>query len=165
MKKILRRSFQVLLIAFIVIQFFRPDKNKSEGIGANDITRKYTIPQDVLNILQSSCYDCHSNNTIYPWYAKVQPVAWWLNGHIKDGKRSLNFSEYASYRIGKQYKRLDDIRNEIKDDGMPLPAYLWIHKYATLNDQQKQTITNWTNALRDTIKANNPPDSLKIKKG
>ena len=163
MKKILRRSFQILLLAFIIIQFFRPAKNKSDGIGANDITKKYNVPPDVQLILQTSCYDCHSNNTKYPWYAEVQPAAWWLNNHINDGKRALNFSEFASYRIGRQYKRLNDITNEIKDDGMPLNTYLWIHKNAVLNDQQKESITHWANAVRDTIKANNPPDSLVIK--
>ena len=164
MKKLLRRIFQILFVAFIVIQFFRPEKNKSESINGNDITRKYAVPQDVLNILQSSCYDCHSNNTRYPWYASIQPVDWWLNNHINGGKRSLNFSEFASYRIGKQYKRLNDISEEIKDDGMPLDSYLWIHKKAVLNDLQKKIITNWTHVLRDSIKANYPADSLKIKK-
>ena len=164
MKKILRRSFQILVLAFIVIQFFRPTKNRSEGIGENDITKKYNVPKDVLNILQTSCYDCHSNNTKYPWYAEIQPVAWWLNSHIKDGKRGLNFSEFASYRIRKQYKRLADINEQIKDDEMPLNSYLWIHRYAKLSEQQKLSITNWANALRDTIKANTPPDSLIMKK-
>lgn len=164
MKKILRRSFQVLLLAFIIIQFFRPTKNRSEGISENDITKKYKVPMDVLDILQTSCYDCHSNNTKYPWYAEIQPVAWWLNSHIKDGKRGLNFSEFVSYRIKKQYKRLADINEQIKDDEMPLNSYLWIHRYAKLNEQQKLTITNWANALRDTIKANTPPDSLIMKK-
>ena len=164
MKKIFRRSFQVVLLAFIIIQFFRPTKNRSEGISENDITKKYKVPMDVLDILQTSCYDCHSNNTKYPWYAEIQPVAWWLNSHIKDGKRGLNFSEFASYRIKKQYKRLADINEQIKDDEMPLNSYLWIHRYAKLNEQQKLTITNWANALRDTIKANTPPDSLIMKK-
>lgn len=164
MKKFFTRLFQILLLAFIVIQFFRPAKNKAEGIGPNDISKKYNVPQDVLNILQTSCYDCHSNNTVYPWYAQVQPVAWWLDSHIKDGKKGLNFSEFGTYRIGKQYRRLEGINNEIKDGGMPLNSYLWIHKNAILNDQQKKTIANWVQVTRDSIKANNPADSLVKKK-
>ncbi len=163
-KKILKRTFQVLLVAFIIIQFFRPTKNRSEAVSANDINKKYAVPQDVQTILKTSCYDCHSNNTAYPWYAEVQPVAWWLNGHIKDGKKSLNFDEFASYLIRKQYIRLDDINEQIKKDEMPLSSYLLIHRYARLNDQQKLTITNWANTLRDSIKANYPPDSLIRKK-
>ena len=159
-KKILKRSLQVLLLSFIVIQFFRPAKNKSQGSSANDITKKYAVPQDVQTILKTSCYDCHSNNTIYPWYAQVQPVAWWLDGHIQDGKRGLNFDEFASYPIRKQYKRMNDINELVKKDEMPLDSYLWIHKYAKLNDQQKLAVAKWVEAVRDTIKANYPPDSL-----
>lgn len=159
-KKILRRTFQILIVAFIIIQFFRPAKNRSVGISNNDITKLYTVPADVQSILKTSCYDCHSNNTIYPWYSYIQPVAWWLNGHIKDGKRGLNFSEFAGYRIRKQYKRLEDINELVKKNEMPLDTYLWIHKYAKLNDQQKLILANWATAIRDTIKARYPADSL-----
>ena len=104
MKKFFKRFLLLLLLVFIGIQFFRPAKNKSEGISANDITAKYAVPDDVKAILKTSCYDCHSNNTNYPWYSNIQPVAWWLKDHIDEGKRELNFSEFASYRIGRQYR-------------------------------------------------------------
>ena len=158
--KILRRTLQVLIVVFIIIQFFRPAKNRSEGISTNDITKLYAVPADVLSILKASCYNCHSNNTVYPWYYYIQPVAWWLNSHIQDGKKGLNFSEFASYRIGKQYRRLDDINKQIKEDEMPLDSYLWIHTNAKLSDRQKLSIKNWADALRDSIKAKYPADSL-----
>jgi hypothetical protein len=161
MKKFLKKLFLALLFLFIVIQFFRPQKNISTVISANDITAKYTVPADVQTILKTSCYDCHSNNTAYPWYNNIQPVAWWLKSHIDDGKRGLNFSEFASYRIGKQYRRLDDINKEIKEGGMPLSSYTLIHGNAKLSDEQKLAVANWANALRDSIKAQYPEDSLK----
>ncbi len=164
LKKILKRTFQVLLLALIVIQFIRPAKNKAESISNNDISKLYPVPEDVQTILKTSCYDCHSNNTVYPWYAEIQPVAWWLANHIKDGKKEINFSEFASYRIGRQYRKLDDVNKQIKEGEMPLDFYLWIHKYAKLNEQQKLTIANWVVAIRDTIKANYPADSLIRKK-
>ena len=160
-KKILKWTFLVLLVAFIIIQFIRPKKNTSSEPSANAIENKYPIPEDVKSILKTSCYDCHSNNTVYPWYAEVQPFGWWLAGHISDGKKDLNFDEFLSYRIYKQYKRLDDIVELVKDNKMPIASYLWIHKYAKLDDQKKQKITDWANGLRTTIAANNPPDSLK----
>ena len=163
-KKILKRTFQVLLVIFIAIQFYRPARNKASGPFANAIENKYPMPADVQLILKTSCNDCHSNHTVYPWYAEIQPVRWWLDGHISEGKRGLNFDEYLSYSIRKQYKRMDDINELVKDDNMPLNSYLWIHKYAKLNDQQKSTISNWTNSVRDSIKANYPPDSLTGKK-
>ena len=107
MKLILKRFAQVLLIAFIVIQFIRPTKNNSKDLITNDITTKYTVPKEVQTILVTSCYDCHSNNTNYPWYANIQPIAWWLNDHIKEGKKELNFSAFTNYKIARQYKKLE----------------------------------------------------------
>lgn len=164
MKKIFKRLFFVLLLAFIVIQFFRPAKNKAEGMSKNDITTLYAVPEDVQSVLKTSCYDCHSNNTVYPWYAEVQPVAWWLNDHVQDGKKDLNFSEFASYRLRRQYRKLEEINELVKENEMPLNSYLWIHKDAKLSDQQKLTLANWVNAVRDTMKAHYPIDSLERKK-
>ena len=164
LKKIFKRLFQILLLAFIVIQFFRPTKNKAEGMGNNDISKLYPVPEDVQTILKTSCYDCHSNNTRYPWYNNIQPVAWWLNNHIEDGKKDLNFSEFAGYRIRRQYKKLEEINDLVKKDEMPLDSYLWIHKDAKLNEQQKLTLANWVQSVRDTIKASYPADSLVRKK-
>ena len=163
-KKILRWTFWILLILFIAIQFYRPARNKATGPFANAIENKYPMPEEVKNILKASCNDCHSNNTVYPWYAEIQPVRWWLDGHIIDGKRGLNFDEYLSYPIRKQYKRMADLNELVKKDEMPIKSYLWIHKYAKLNDQQKLSLANWANAIRDSIKSNYPPDSLVRKK-
>ncbi len=161
MKKNFKRLFLVLLAAFIVIQFFRPAKNISAGISANDITSKYAVPQDVQTILKTSCYDCHSNNTVYPWYSNIQPVAWWLDDHVKEGKRELNFSEFATYRIGRQYRKLEEINEEVKENKMPLESYTLVHGDAKLSEQQKLTLANWVVAVRDSIKAQYPEDSLK----
>lgn len=164
LKKILKRTLLVLLFAFIIIQFFRPAKNKAEGISKNDISTVYPLPENVQSILKTSCYDCHSNNTVYPWYAEVQPVAWWLDSHIQDGKKDLNFSEFASYRIRRQYKKLEEINELVKKNEMPLDSYLWIHKDAILSDQQKLVLASWVQSVRDTIKATYPADSLVRKK-
>ena len=164
LKTILKRFFQLLILALIVIQFFRPAKNKSEGISKNDISTLYPVPSDVQDIMKTSCNDCHSNNTVYPWYAEVQPVAWWLNEHIEDGKKDLNFSEFASYRPRRQYKKLEEINELVKENEMPLNSYLWIHKDAKLSDQQKLTLANWVEATRDSLEARYPIDSLVRKK-
>ena len=164
LKKILKRTFQILLVAFIVIQFFRPAKNNSEGISSNDISKIYAIPADVQSILKTSCYDCHSNNTVYPWYAEIQPAAWWLADHVKEGKKELNFSEFASYKISRQYRKLEEINKEIKEGEMPLELYLWIHKNSKLRDEQKLILANWVKAVMDTMKAKYPIDSLIKKK-
>jgi hypothetical protein len=118
------------------------------------------MPQEVASTLQSSCYDCHSNNTHYPWYANFQPVAWWLADHVKEGKKEVNFSEFATYRIGRQYRKLEEIANEVEEGEMPLQSYTFIHGDAKLSPAQKESLINWASATRDSIKANYPADSL-----
>jgi Haem-binding domain len=160
MKRIIRIVLIILLIALIVIQFIRPQKNISDGIAVTDISTKYAIPSAVHGILKVSCNDCHTNNSLYPWYWNFQPVAWFMNGHIEEGKRHLNFSNFASYKIGKQYKLFDNISKEIKGGDMPLTSYTLIHRDAILNDAQKTAILNWAAASRKQIENNYPPDSL-----
>ena len=111
MEKRSRKILLLFLALFIIIQFFRPVKNISEKVEAYHITTRYKVPDTVQQILKASCYDCHSNNTVYPWYAEVQPVAWWLNSHIEDGKRGLNFSEFMTYPIRRQYRKLEEVND------------------------------------------------------
>jgi len=159
-KKIFKRILLIILILFVAIQFIRPAKNTSEGINPHDISTRYPVPDSIQAILKVACNDCHSNNTRYPWYAEIQPVGWWLSGHIKDGKRALNFSEFTSYRIRKQFHRMDDINEQLKEDEMPLGSYTIIHKDAVLTPAQKNALLNWTSAIKDSIRAHYPPDSL-----
>ncbi len=105
MKKVLKTILIVLLIAFIVIQFFRPAKNLGVEIAANQITAVQNVPENVQQILKVSCYDCHSNTTYYPWYDNIQPVAFVLNKHIIEGKDELNFSEFATFPTYRRYKK------------------------------------------------------------
>ena len=158
--RIIKKISIVLLLIFILIQFIRPEKNTATGTGKNDIATKYPVPDSVQAILKVACYDCHSNNTRYPWYAQIQPVGWWLSNHIKDGKRGLNFSEFTSYRIIKQFHRLDDINELVKKNEMPLSSYTLIHTDAKLTQQEKNILAKWTETLKDTIRSHYPPDSL-----
>jgi hypothetical protein len=164
MRKITRIVLISLLAGLILIQFIRPPKNISKNIGTTDITTKYGVPPDVQQILNISCYDCHSNNTRYPWYWNIQPVTWFMNGHIADAKRGLNFSTFASYNIRKQYKSFDNINKEVKSGDMPLTSYTLIHRDAILSDTQKLVIANWTIFSKKEIENNYPPDSFAINK-
>ena len=160
MKIFFKRFLVFLLIAFLFMQFFRPKKNLSTAVAINDITTNYAIPADVHAVLKASCYDCHSNNSTYPWYNNIQPVAWYLADHIKEGKKEINFNEFASYKIAKQYRKLEEIINQVEMDEMPIESYTLIHGGTKLNVAQKSMIINWATVLRDTIKASYPADSL-----
>lgn len=149
-----------LLAALVVIQFFHPKKNKADGAQPNYIGNAFAVPADVKTILAKACNDCHSKNTRYPWYSNFQPVLWWLNNHIQEGKRELNFDEYTSRSLRFQYHKMEDVIDEVKEGGMPLNSYTWIHKDAILTADEKAKITSWAQSVMDTLKAHNPIDSL-----
>lgn len=158
-KKLLLTLFVILL----VLQAFRPEKNIS-GNKENDISSLYPVPENVEQILVKACNDCHSNSTVYPWYSEVQPIAWWLDDHVKDGKKHLNFNEFASYRLAKQYHKLEEVFDEVKGGEMPLESYTVVHRDAKLTDEERTILMDWSVAVRDTMKARFPADSLIIKK-
>lgn len=157
--KLFRRILLVLLIVFIVLQAFRPAKNSSNNT-TNHISKSYVVPLDVKAILAKACNDCHSNSTRYPWYAEIQPVGWWLANHVKEGKRHLNFDEFDSYTVARQYHKLEECVDEIKNGSMPLPSYTITHKDAILTTAEKESLYKWCDILRGYIRENNPPDSL-----
>lgn len=154
-----------LLIAVIAIQFFQAPKNISDE-NTYHISGKYAIPENVSAILKSACYDCHSNKTAYPWYAKVQPVAWFLNDHVTEGKEHLNFSEFTNMPIARQNHKLEEIIEMIEEKEMPLASYtyLGLHKEADLSDAQRELLIIWAKSQMDMLKANYPADSLLMKK-
>lgn len=161
----MKKVAYILLVVLIVIQFFRPAKNinTTSSATANDISKLYTVPENVMDILKTSCYDCHSNNTAYPWYNNIQPVAWWLNHHVEEGKREINFNEFATYPARRQYKKMEEVIDQVKDDEMPLSSYTLIHTNAKLSQEQKAILTDWAEATRKDMEAKYPPDSLKRK--
>lgn len=149
--KILNRKLVLGLgLALIGLQFVRPAKNDSPA-GAEDLAAKYPPPPAVKQLLESACYDCHSNRTHYPWYAEVQPVGWWLAEHIKDGKRQLNFSEFTAYDPHRQAKKLLSISDEVTDRSMPLKSYTWIHRDAKLTEAQIKLLADWAESLAEKI--------------
>lgn len=153
-----------LVIAFIVIQFFHPAKNQAEGIQLNNISTSVTVPDNVKTILNRACTDCHSNNTNYPWYNKVQPFAWILARHIDDGKNEINFDEYATYNLRRKYHKMEEITEQIKEDKMPIKSYTIIHQDAKLSNEDKQVLIQWADSVRNEMKAKYPIDSLVRKK-
>lgn len=137
-----------LLAVLIIIQFFRPAKNVSdEIITANDISKVYAIPENVHQVFISKCYDCHSNNTHYPWYYTIQPVAWWMAAHVDEGKEELNFSEFKTYPEKRANHKIEEISESINEGWMPLDSYLWIHHEAKITDEDRTAINAWIKTL------------------
>ncbi|CAM3268476.1 hypothetical protein AEQU2_00240 [Aequorivita lipolytica] len=141
----------VLLVAFIAIQFFPTQRNESDIVARTDFLIVNKSPKDISTILRESCYDCHSNNTDYPWYNKIQPVAWFLEDHVKHGKGELNFNTWDELSDRRKKSKLKSITNQVKDDEMPLYSYTLIHRDAILSDSDKNTIENYMNSLMDIL--------------
>jgi hypothetical protein len=147
------KKIALLLLALIVIaQFIRPAKNVAAVAGPNDIATKHPVPANVAALLQRACYDCHSNNTKYPWYAEVQPAGWWLAEHVNDGKRHLNFSEFAAYTPKRAKTKAGEIVDEVEEKKMPLKSYTWMHPEARLTVEEIKLIIAWAEDLEAEIK-------------
>ena len=141
------------VILLIALQFVRPAHNKSGQVLTTDITKVITIPDTVLTMLRNACYDCHSNNTDYPWYSNIQPVGWLLAHHIRQAKNQLNFSEFGTYSQRRQVSKLDGITNSIKDDIMPIKSYKLMHKSSQLSEGNKLLLINWAQQSTDSLSA------------
>ena len=157
-----KRIFFFLLLLFVVIQFVRPAKNNS-GDRSKDISLLYKMPDSVKEILQRSCADCHSNQTTYPWYDEIQPVAWWVGNHIRDGKRHFNLNNFTALRPAVQKRKMEECIDQIRDDEMPLGSYTLVHTNAKLSDTDKDALTTWFQGVVDSLKAHYPADSLVLK--
>ena len=152
-----KRKVLIAIISLLVlIQFIRPERNLGVANTATDISHSVVVSPDVKNILEKSCYDCHSNHTEYPWYANVQPVASWLAHHVNEGKDELNFSEFDTYKLKRKTHKLKEVIEQIKKGEMPMSSYLIIHKDAALNEEQKSMLIKWAEesmlVLQDTLK-------------
>ncbi|HMO33396.1 MAG TPA: heme-binding domain-containing protein [Lacibacter sp.] len=145
------------LAALVIAQFIRPSRNQSEGPFPNDISNKVTIPADVATILKTSCNDCHSNNTHYPWYAMVQPLGWWLQRHVNEGKEHLNFNEFASYSAKKQDHKLEEVAETVTNGEMPLTSYTFIHRGAKLSAEQVAALQKWVTESRTLYRTPEQP--------
>ena len=137
----------LIVIILVVIQFIQPKKNKSEGLGENDISKAYTMPHGLHETLMKKCYDCHSNNTKYPWYFHIQPIGWWLAAHVHDGKEELNFSEFKNYPADRATHKLEELLEVAEERSMPLDAYTVFHKDTDITDEDEKAIRDWLASL------------------
>lgn len=156
MKKRIKKMAIIGFIIFLLMQCYQPARNIGhEQYFSSNFTEVYRVPKNVETTLRTSCYDCHSNNTNYPWYSYIQPVRSLMENHIKDGKKDLNFNEFGNYSTRKQGSKLEAISKQIKSNEMPLSSYTLIHKNAILSTTQKEEIINWINKTKDSISSQN----------
>ena len=149
--RLLKKIALLLLVLFIAIQFIRPARNICGQVLSGGITQMVPVPDAVLDLLSNSCYDCHSNNTRYPWYVNIQPMGWQMARHIKQGKENLNFDEFGSYSKRKQGNKLRAIATSITEGSMPIAAYTLMHTDAKLSKEQAALVSRWALDTRDSL--------------
>ncbi|MDO5615048.1 MAG: heme-binding domain-containing protein [Cruoricaptor ignavus] len=151
MKKVL----VLLVFVFIMLQFFQIDKTNPPVNKGVDFLSVKNPPENIATNIRNACYDCHSNETKYPWYSTVQPVAWLLKNHIDEGRRELNFSTFATYEPKRQARKLEESAEMIENGKMPMDSYLITHADARLSDAQKAELVNYFKEMsRETSSAN-----------
>ena len=133
------------------IQFIPTERNQSYTVPETDFMLVHNVPETIQKKLQVSCYDCHSNNTQYPWYNKIQPAAWFLEDHIKEGKAELNFNEWDSLSSRRKSSKLRSIIKQIESGEMPLDSYTLIHKDAKFSEAEAEELINFITQLKDSL--------------
>ncbi len=152
--KLIKLIGLAVLVVLVGLQFIPTRSNQSAEVPSTDFVLTYKVSGEVERILHTSCYNCHSNNTNYPWYSYVQPVGLLLEHHINKGKAELNFSEFGTYSLRKQKSKLKSMANQIEKDEMPLSSYTLIHRDARLSKDSKKVLVDYFNALQDSLQQN-----------
>ena len=150
--KILKKIGQILLAILLISQFFGPEKNEGDLNSLSVFISETNPSEKVHKILKESCFDCHSNKTNYPWYNNITPVNYWLNSHVKDGKKHLNFSAWNTYSLKRKEHKMDELHEEVEKKKMPLDSYTWTHSDANLTEEQINTVVVWAKKVQENYK-------------
>jgi Haem-binding domain len=137
-----------LIVLLIAIQFFRIDKTNPPVDQTKDFIALTKPSAEIEGILRTSCYDCHSNETTYPWYMNVAPLSWWLKHHVNEGREHLSFSTWGNYSEEQQQHKLEEVLEEVLEGEMPLSSYTIVHKETALSPAQQEKLAAWLGTLR-----------------
>jgi len=133
-----------VLAVLIVLQFFQPERNNAPLDPELDMLTLASPPEHIAELIRLACYDCHSRQTVYPWYSRISPLSWYLNKHIVEGKEELNFSDYGQMEKADKIGALADFCDALDAGTMPLQSYLLIHKEARLSQEQSEALCLWS---------------------
>lgn len=144
----LKKILLALLVVVIAIQLVPVNRDNPPVNAEQDFITMTKPTPEVAAILKSACYDCHSNETRYPWYSRIAPVSWWLKDHINEGREELNFSVWGTYKAKRIDHKLKEAAELVNEGEMPMDSYTWMHADARLTADQKKTLTTWFTSLR-----------------
>jgi hypothetical protein len=147
----MNRILVIFIAILLLIQLIRIDTTNKSTDNAMDFTVRSGADENISVMVRAACYDCHSNETIYPWYAQIAPVSWWIGNHVNEGREHLNFSEWTAYDTEKQKHKLEECVEMIRAGEMPMKSFTWLHPEARLSDEQKQELIGFFNKLYEAL--------------
>jgi len=150
MKKGIKFTLWVILIILVAIQFVPVDKENPIGDRNSDFLIVTQAPEDVQLIMRNACYDCHSNETIWPWYSDFAPVSFVIANHVEEGREHLNFSNWGNYESSDHPSILKHMKKEINKNAMPLAGYVKLHAEANISEDGKVLIMDWLDSVLST---------------
>lgn len=151
MKRVIKLAALLIFAVLIILQFFQPDKNQGSLTQERDLIVVASVPDSLAKILRTSCYDCHSNHTDYPWYSRISPVSLWLHKHIIDGKEDLNLSEFGDLSKAEKIGALSDLYDALEAGTMPLQSYTLIHRDAMISQEEVDALLDWADQMSLTL--------------
>jgi hypothetical protein len=143
MSRALKIAGLVIIVGFIILQFFQPERNLDAIETENDLLGSIQAPDTVASVLRNSCYDCHSNSTDYPWYSNISPVSWFLDMHIRRGKEKLNMGEFGLLEKRRKVSALSEICEVVESGSMPLKSYQVMHSKARISEREVESVCGW----------------------
>ncbi len=147
-----KKIFLYSLIGIVLLmQIYPSERPEVTEVNPNDLIKNTKTTEHIASMLRSACYDCHSNETIYPWYANIAPVKWLLYDHINEGRKELNFSNWNTLNKADKAEALDDISSAIEEKEMPLESYPITHPDAKLSEADREALIEWTEILSEKL--------------
>ena len=143
-----KKIFYLLIILLVIAQFKRIDKTNPVSVPEEDFFSLVKAPDDIENLIRTSCYDCHSHNSEYPWYSDLAPVSWWLADHITEGREHMNFSIWGQFDAEKQDHKLEECVEMLEDKEMPMLPYMIAHRDAWLSQEDREQLVTFFSSLR-----------------
>lgn len=131
-------ALAVALLAPVAIQFAPVERTNPP------VEAELEAPPAVHALLRRACYDCHSHQTRWPWYSRVAPISWVVAADVRRGRAALNFSEWETLTAERRARLAEEMWEEVRDGGMPMPAYLFLHRSARLSDEDRAALRAWT---------------------
>lgn len=150
-RKLITKILIGLFIILVISQFIRPSRKTPRVDPNSTFVPLANPPAEIAGLVKTACYDCHSYETKYPWYANIAPVSWLISNHVNEGREHLNFSDWGKYPIKKKIHKAEECVEEIAEGHMPIAGYTWMHADAQLSKAQRDALVAYFEELKTVL--------------